>query len=188
MVYSESMAQLGRPCSVCHHPRSAEIAVELAQGATLAAVGAKFGLKKSALSLHAIRHLNIRAAERRETRQPKLHPAAQAGRVIADAILPSRDNLIGRLEHLSQRVDAIATDASAGGRDVIALSGLSEIRKAITDIARLAGHDRPAVAVQVNTGPSSGELIGLVLNILRQELPPERFPALAERFKALGHG
>jgi hypothetical protein len=108
--------------------------------------------------------------------------------VIADAILPSRDNLIGRLEHLSQRVDAIATDASASGRDVIALSGLSEIRKAITDIARIAGHDRPAVAVQVNNGPSSAELVSLMLNILRQELPPERFPALAERFKALGHG
>ena len=87
---------------------------------------------------------------------PPPHPAAITGQVIVDAILPTRENLIGRLERLSERVDELAETAKVEGRDGVALAGLSEIRKTISDIGRIAGIDRPIVAVQVNNNQRPG--------------------------------
>ena len=74
---------------------------------------------------------------------PRRTPLAATGQVIVDAILPTRENLIGRLERLSERVDELAETAKVEGRDGVALAGLSEIRKTISDIGRIAGLDRP---------------------------------------------
>jgi hypothetical protein len=115
----------------------------------------------------------------RKLRPPRVavpHRAAATGQVIVDAILPARENLIGRLERLSERVDELAETAKVEGRDGIALAGLSEIRKTIADIGRIAGLDRPSIALQVNNsiGSTTDDLARTVLDLLRQELPPEK--------------
>ena len=146
----------GRACRACNHPQSAEVAAALAKGETLLSIASRFGLSLAGLSRHATNCLKISAEEARAARKmlrnpPSLpHPAAITGQVIVDAILPTRENLIGRLERLSERVDELAETAKVEGRDGVALAGLSEIRKTISDIGRIAGIDRPTVAVQVN--------------------------------------
>jgi hypothetical protein len=186
----------GRPCRACNHPQSAEVATALAKGETLLSIGNRFGLSQAGLSRHTTSCLKISMEEARDARKklrPQLpHAAAATGQVIVDAILPTRENLIGRLERLSERVDELAETAKVEGRDGVALAGLSEIRKTIADIGRIAGIDRPTVAVQVNNSinaPAADDIARTVLDLLRQELPPEQqvtlLPVLAGRLKSI---
>ena len=189
----------GPTCRACAHPKSAEVAAALAQGETLQSIGNRFGLSVSGLSRHATNCLKISIEEGKAARKmwrkpappPPPLPAAITGQVIVDAVLPTRENLIGRLERLSERVDELAVAAKDEGRDGVALAGLSEIRKTISDIGRIAGIDRPSVAVQVNNinAPAADDIARTVLDLLRQELPPERrvtlLPALATRLKSI---
>ena len=185
---------IGRPCRACTHPQAAEIAAALAKGETLLSIGHRFGLSLAGLSRHATNCLKISAEEARAARKMLRHPphpAAKTGQVIVDAILPTRENLIGRLERLSERVDELATEAKVEGRDGVALAGLSEIRKTISDIGRIAGLDRPSVAVQINnnSAPAADDIARTLLDLLRYELPAEQqitlLPALAGRLKAI---
>ena len=184
----------GPRCKACHHPQAADIAAALARGETRASIATKFGLKKSAMWRHSRYCLRIgpaEAARAARTRVSETSPETLAGRAIVDAVLPTRENLIGRLERLSERVDELAETAKVEGHDGVALVGLSEIRKTISDIGRIAGIDRPSVAVQVNNinAPAADDIARTVLDLLRQELPAEQqvtlLPVLATRLKSI---
>ena len=152
----------------------------------------KYGLTHTSIGRHTNNCLKLTRAERLAVAEKRVydpHRAARIGQVVVAAVLPTRDNLIGRLEQLSERVDALAIVANEAGRDGVALAALSEIRKTISDIARIAGHDRPAVAVQVNSGPDVAIITDAVLAVLRAEVPLDQqavlLPALAQRLKSI---
>jgi transposase-like protein len=91
------------------------------------------------------------------------NPTALAGRAIVDAILPTRENLIGRLERLSERVDQLAETAKVEGRDGIALAGLAEIRKTIrlrrplgAELTQHLGYERGILPARGTTNSRNG--------------------------------
>jgi hypothetical protein len=80
--------------------------------------------------------------------------AKAVNRRIIEAALPTRENLVGRLEDVSQHVDQLASETEGMGPSAISLGALAELRRTVESLAKVAGITDRAdvkVGVQVNT-------------------------------------
>src|SRR3954451_7823437 len=126
------MPRRGRPCSVCTSPHATSVALDVTRGETLSAVAKRYGFSLMAVSRHRANCLGVDEQEAR-------HVAKAVNRRIIEAALPTRENLVGRLENISARVDRVAQRAEGTGPDAITLGALSELRKSVESLARVAG-------------------------------------------------
>src|SRR5215212_9973773 len=98
------MSRRGRPCSICHSPHATAVAVEVSRGETLSTIAKRYGFSLMAVSRHRSNCLGVDEQEARQV-------AKAVNRSILDAALPTRENLVGRLEAISERVDQLAARA-----------------------------------------------------------------------------
>lgn len=144
---------MGARCQVCASPRVSEIHEALLTGASRRAVARAFGLDRSAMDRHWLRHVpeQVRAAANR-AEDLQGAPRVQVDAISGDVLLglmatqyeTSRD-LLDRLEL------SLATASPTGlGVDVRAIvAALREVRQSIESLAKLSFSvaDRPAVPV-----------------------------------------
>lgn len=135
-----------RPCLTCTHPRHFEVNRDLIAGDTTATVSARYKIALATLQRHRNNCLapgiKIIAAGKRNTQA-----------ALAIAALPSREELGGSYMALTTRIDGIIAAAEKQGSLAVAIQGLNSLRQTLDSIGHIAGHDTPAVAVQINTAP-----------------------------------
>jgi hypothetical protein len=140
----------------------------------------RYGFSLMAVSRHRANCLGVDEQEAR-------HVAKALNRRIIDAALPTHENLIGRLENVSCRIDRLACDAEATGPSAISLGALAELRRTVESLAKVAGiTDKAAdvkVGLQVNNTGTSSDQIGLRL-MERLNGNPEARAALASALMA----
>jgi hypothetical protein len=167
MLFLRAMA---RPCTVCHHPRLPDIAVDVANGVSDVAIAKRYGLARASMQRHR-QHMgapnSIAAAERKGAAFQAL------------ASLPSVAEVNQAYAAITSPIDAIATKAEQQDSLAIALMGLKELRSTVTAQAALAGHVGSGQAVQVNTqvnvdlGSAVKELIAAIRPRPDASIPPE---------------
>ena len=168
------MSRRGRPCSVCTSPHATSVALDVTRGETLSSIAKRYGFSLMAVSRHRTNCLGIDEGEARQV-------AKSVNRRIIEAALPTRENLVGRLEDVSQRIDQLASEAEGTGPSAISLGALAELRRTVESLAKVAGiTEKPAdvkVGVQVSTSPSSDPVAHRLLERLNGN--PEARAALA---------
>src|SRR5215210_1950358 len=88
------MPRRDRPCSVCQSPHATSVALDVTRGETLSSIAKRYGFSLMAVSRHRTNCLGVDEGEARQV-------AKAVNRRIIDAALPTRENLIGRLEDVS---------------------------------------------------------------------------------------
>jgi len=126
------MPHRGRPCSVCASPHATSAALDVTRGETLSAIAKRYGFSLMAVSRHRTNCLGVDEGEARQV-------AKAVNRRIIEAALPTRENLLGRLEDVSRRIDRLACDAEATGPSAISLGALAELRRTVESLAKVAG-------------------------------------------------
>jgi hypothetical protein len=173
------MPRRGRPCSVCTSPHATSVALDVTRGETLSTIAKRYGFSLMAVSRHRTNCLGVDEGEARQV-------AKAVNRRIIEAALPTRENLVGRLEDVSQHVDQLASETEGMGPSAISLGALAELRRTVESLAKVAGITDRAdvkVGVQVNTaGPSSDQVAHRLLECLNGN--PEARAALAAALMA----
>src|SRR5829696_1344607 len=174
------MPHRGRPCSVRASPHATSAALDVTRGETLSAIAKRYGFSLMAVSRHRTNCLGVDEGEARQV-------AKAVNRRIIEAALPTRENLLGRLEDVSRRIDRLACDAEATGPSAISLGALAELRRTVESLAKVAGiTDKAAdvkVGLQVNNTGTSSDRIALRL-MARLNANPEARAALASALLA----
>jgi hypothetical protein len=111
----------GRPCHLCSHARLAEATADIAAGASLRVVGAKYGCTAPAVLKHIRRHMG-------------------AALLAQDLTRPVLD----QLRNLQRRTDRLLAQAELAQDLPTALRGVHEARENLLGIARLTGEDKSA--------------------------------------------
>ena len=110
---------MARLCTICHHPRLPEVAVDVANGLADGMIAERYGFSRSAVQRH-----------RQHSGAPS--PAAIAERKSAAfqalASLPSAAEVGTAYSSIGARIDAIAAKAEQEGSLAVALMGLRELR------------------------------------------------------------
>jgi hypothetical protein len=122
-----------RKCTVCEHPRRADIDTALADSATkLRGIARTHHLSEDAVFRHKTAHLPATLS--------KAHEAEEVARA---------DELLGRVENLQVRTLAILESAEETGELRTALSAIREARGNLELLAKLVGEldERPVVNV-----------------------------------------
>lgn len=156
---------MGRPCSVCTHPKRLEIDRALVAGEPLRAIARRFGVSKDALRRHR-EHLPTYLARATEARE-----AAQAG------------DLLAQIQDLRDRALRIL-DKAESSRDLrVSLQAIREARQCVELLAKLAGELSEAPQVNILLSPQWVKLRKTILIAL------EPFPeARAKVAEVLSHG
>lgn len=105
----------------------------------------------------------------------------------AVACLPSKDDLGSAYSALRARIDQIVSQAEQQGSLQIALSGLNSVRHTLDSLARLAGFDRQAVnvAVQTNLNVDLRRIVERVIQHFDRE--PELKARIAQALLEVDH-
>ena len=159
---------MGRHCGVCRHPRLAALNKELLAGAPLVPTARKYGIAQASLQRHRNKCLGAL-------------PIAAARQVntisVLQAALPSREEVAGGFASVRRQLDEIVDVARAKGQLSVSVAALDSLRKSWADVARLAGHDRPAgdtnIQLNVNSGPTINIIVDRLLAIV-EDLPDVR--------------
>ena len=130
---------MARTCTICSHPRRAEIDRRLTKGETPLQLAADFSVPKTTL----YRHKKECAGLTNDAREKQIEAARGT---VALASLPSRDELGGMYRNLGDRIDGIVAQAEKAGSLAVAVQGLNSLRQTFDSMSRLAGHDVPAPA------------------------------------------
>ena len=142
-------------CSICLHPKLAEIEDALSTGLTVRAAQARYGLSKSAVARHRANCLapKVAAAARIVTPSPAKAQVQQAKAIVAgQAPTPGEVlSLTGLLDRLARSLDRLegAADAAAGESLHAALAAVTgQLHKGVETAAKLQGlytdSDQPA--------------------------------------------
>lgn len=141
---------------MCHNPHATSVALDVSRGETLSGIAKRYGFSLMAVSRHRTNCLGVDEQEAR-------HVAKAVNRRILEAAMPTRENLVGRLEDISTRVDALASKAERSGPSAISLGALSELRRSVESLAKVAGITDKAAEVKLglqinNTIPTGDEV------------------------------
>jgi hypothetical protein len=138
---------MGRSCKKCQHLKRPEIDRRLAAGEPVAQLARDYELNPP--SLHRHRKNCLKLAPANEIKKEAARGSA------AVALLPSKEILSGNYLALIPRIDQIVDEAKEQQSLRVALSGLTDIRKTLDSLTRLAGHDR-AAAPETETAAARG--------------------------------
>ncbi len=118
-----------RTCSICTHPKRAEIDVALIEGSVYRTIAVRFGPSETALKRHKKDHL------------PKTLTQAKEVQNVADA-----DDLLAQLRALRNRSISILQKAEHAGDYRTALAGIREARGCVETLMEVEGElDRRGV-------------------------------------------
>jgi hypothetical protein len=129
-------------CSLCSHPRRAEIDADLLGGLSSAAVAKKYGGQQTTFARHLRNHL-----------RPHVHAIARAAGAMflpptpqaqAAALIPTVSAVLADLGHTVERLKALADDAERDGGLGMRAVSLRELRAGLTDTAKLLAVLAPA--------------------------------------------
>ena len=127
-----------RPCTVCNHPRRAEIDRALTKGErSERALAAEFGVPKTSLHRHKVECAGLKAKDVQSLREAQKEISRGT---VALASLPSRDELGSMYLALGQRIDGIVDAATRQGSLAVAINGLNALRGTLDSLGKLAGH------------------------------------------------
>ena len=129
----------GRPCSVCTHPQTREIATALLAGGTVRDVGRRYGIAASTLARHQRMHLLPRLTAA-ETTAP--------ARIQAMESREERLDVLRAMYALYDRAIGLLDKAEAAKDLPSALRGIREVRESLALIGRLDGSLDGPVAPQ----------------------------------------
>lgn len=138
----------GRTCTICDHPKCAEIDRRLTKGETAQALAREFSVPQTTLYRHRKNCAGLKTT-------PRADQIERSRGTVALASLPSRDELGGMYRQLGDRIDAIVQQAQGAGSLAIAVSGLNSLRQTFDSMSRLAGHDAAQAQVNVNVAISA---------------------------------
>jgi hypothetical protein len=123
-------------CSLCSHPRRAEIDADLLSGMSTVAVARKHGGQQTTfarhLRLHLKPHLHAIAKAAGPLLLPPPTPQAQGA-----ALIPSIGGLLSDLGHTVERLKVLANDAERDGGLGIRAVALRELRSGLADATKL---------------------------------------------------
>ena len=142
-----------RTCKTCQHVKRPEIDRRLAAGEPVAQVARDYDLTASSVHRHRANCLGLGSSN-------DIKKEAARGSA-AVALLPSKEALNNMQLGIIARIDEVIAEAKNKGSLQIALNGLNSIRHTVNDLARLAGHLRPASA-QVNVTTQTTVNVGVV--------------------------
>lgn len=134
-----------RACSVCSHPRTAEIAKALAAGDPFRTVASRFELTQAAVQRHNVNCL--RAARKPKESRGKAEQVAPADSSRFDSRDPS--TLVATTARLVDEALALLEHAKGKGDHKIALAALREARDGLQLLMRAAGMLNEASQVTV---------------------------------------
>ena len=128
-------------CSLCQHPKRAEIDRRLAAGEPGNQVARDYDVASSSLHRHRSNCLRLASSN------AIMKDVARG--TVALASLPSKDELNHGYATISQQIGEIIADAKRQGSLSVALKGLGALKQTLDSQMRLAGHDRP-IDTQIN--------------------------------------
>ena len=140
-----------RSCSVCTHPRTAEISKELAGGASVRGVSSRFGLSHAAAHRHLTTCLRIsRSADKtpRKSADSEAQPSAPDSSRHETETDPKA--LIRRAGALLDDAMAILARAKADNDSRLGLNAVRECRSSLELLMKAHGMLAPEAAVNVN--------------------------------------
>ncbi|VTZ52676.1 hypothetical protein MPC4_90151 [Methylocella tundrae] len=144
---------MSRPCSVCTHPRRAEIDRALVKEVAERTLAKDFGLSRSAINRHKTTCAGLAKVGTKQVREAR-HEISRG--TVALALLPSPEQLAEMYAALGQRIDAIVEAAAKQNSLTVALNGLGQLRQTWDSVSRLAGHTQPQpTQVNVNVAISA---------------------------------
>ena len=151
---------MGRPCSICVHPKLQEIDRALVEGKqSQRALAREFNITKTAINRHFLHHLPAELAKSQEAKE------------VIEA-----DNNIDRLLVLQKEVQKILEAAKEARTWHIALEAVREAARLIELSAKIVGELKPEVSIILN--PQYIEVRTIILKVL--EPYPEIRSKIAE--------
>jgi len=126
---------MARRCTVCDHPKLADIDCDLVGRAQVSWVARKYGLTQSAVDRHKQHHIT-----RIMSRAPDVEDAVRA------------ESLLAKTQALYQSAVDILRDSQVTGKQNTALRAIREIRSTIELLAKLAGELDESTRVGVVVG------------------------------------
>jgi hypothetical protein len=155
---------MSRPCSVCAHPRRAEIDRALVKEVAERTLAKEFSLSRSAINRHKITCAGLAKVGTKEFRESR-HEISRG--TVALSLLPSRDQLADMYANLGQRIDVIVEAVAKQNSLTVALNGLGQLRQTWDSVSRLAGHTHPQPPqVNVNVSISAETIAASLLQAL----------------------
>ncbi len=122
-------------CSLCSHPRRAEIDADLLSGQSTAAVAKKYGGQQTTFARHLRLHLKPHVHAIARAAGPVLLPPTPQAQ--AAALIPTVGAVLADLGHTVERLKALADDAERDGGLGMRAVSLRELRAGLTDTAKL---------------------------------------------------
>lgn len=173
------MAQKGRRCTCCHHPRVTSLNRDLCGGQSKASIARKYGLSADAVRRHDEGH--ITEEMRREIMVDLKRERQQH---VADELNDERLDVASTYDSLARRVGKLIDRAEQNGDDTLALASMEGLRKVLHDMATMQGKLAQQLTVQVSL-IESPEWIKLrdMLELVFAEHPEagQMFLSLAQR-------
>ena len=151
---------MGRSCSVCTHPKRAEIDRAILSGESYRAIARRFGLSKDAIRRH------------------RDHIPSQLARAVEAEEAARADDLLGQVQELRDRALRILERAERSQDLQTALRAIREARQCVELLAKLAGELSEAPQVNILLSPQWAEIRRTILVAL--EPFPEARAAVAE--------
>lgn len=128
-------------CSLCSHPRRAEIDADLLGGQSTAAVAKKYGGQQTTFARHLRLHLKPHVHAIARAAGPMLLPPSPQAQ--AAALIPTVAAVLADLGRTVDRLKALADDAERDGGLGMRAVSLRELRAGLTDTAKLLAVLRP---------------------------------------------
>lgn len=138
-----------RQCTVCRHPRRAEIDSALLEGTTFRDIARQWRVSKDAVARHNADHIPVALAKARHAEE-----TTQA------------DSLLGQLLSLNRETLDILSTARAENDDELALKAIGRAEKQIELQARLLGELKDTTTVNVLILPEWTQLRAVLLQAL----------------------
>jgi translation initiation factor 1 (eIF-1/SUI1) len=155
---------MARTCTICSHPAHRDIDRDLITSISIPDIAAKYCVSIDALGRHKANHLSKTLAKAQEAKDRA-----------------SSDNLLERLDSLSDEAHRIRRQAERAGDYKTALGGIRELVRIVELLAKLRGELAQEGTVNILVTAEWQSLRGAVLDAL-QPFPDARL-ALAERLK-----
>jgi hypothetical protein len=162
-------SKLGRGhCAVCAHAEHTQIDLDIAGGASLRAVGLRFGISRSSISRHRLNHLN-----------PALVTVAKKRQASAK----SAGSFLDRVQALIARTEALVSAAEKAGNMSQTVAAIRELRATVELWGKATGelNERPVTVINVETTVEWLDLRTVFMQAL--EPFPEARRAVADRLR-----
>jgi hypothetical protein len=186
-----------RPCTICSHPKHAEVDADLTTGAPLIPTAAKYGLSKSAVGRHRNACLAPRLAAAARIVQPTkaLQAPVQRAKAIAAGATASVDDILSLsalMERMARSLERLENGAISAADENLhaAHAGLAaQLHRGIESVGKLRGYynDSPAQSgaerfsisinlPQIDTAPTSHPMVDVTPKS-KASTPAPRIPS-----------